>query len=69
MATKNGAPVVDKDKETLMEVRGIIDGIVESGSKEYSSALKQIARLVSGEKDSIIKQVQAHDSMLTFIQG
>ena len=54
MATKNDAPVVDKDKdkEILMEVRGIIDGCIESGSTDYKGALKQIAQLVSGEEDT-----------------
>ena len=52
MATKNDTPI-DKDKEVLMDVRGIIDGVIDSGSKEYNSALKQIAQLVSGEKDNV----------------
>ena len=39
--------VRDIDKDTLMEVRGIIDGIVESGSKDYGSALNDIAATVN----------------------
>lgn len=42
MATKNDMPVIDSDKETLMEVRGIIDGCIESGSTEYKKALQDI---------------------------
>ena len=42
MATKNDKPVVDKDNDVLMEVRGIIDGCIESGSKDYEGALKEI---------------------------
>ena len=57
MATKSDAPVVDKDKETLMEIRGIIDGCIESGSKEYKTALEQISDISTGHlcsvKDSI----------------
>ena len=42
MADNNDTPVIDKDKEVLMEVRGIIDGCIESGSKEYETALLEI---------------------------
>jgi len=52
MATKNDTPI-DKDKEILMEVRGIIDGCIDSGSTDYKAALEQIVQLVSSEKDSI----------------
>lgn len=43
MATKNDTPIVDNDKDALMEVRGIIDGVIESGSKDYTTALEQIS--------------------------
>ena len=33
----------DKDKDALMEVRGIIDGCIESGSTKYRTALLEIA--------------------------
>ena len=46
MATKNDAPV-DKDRDTLMEVRGIIDGVLESGSTDYKSALAEILNKVN----------------------
>ena len=42
MATKNDTPI-DKDKEVLMEVRGIIDGCIESGSTDYKTAVEQIS--------------------------
>lgn len=42
MATNNDSPVVDKDKEVLLDVRGIIDGCIESGSTDYKSALQEI---------------------------
>ena len=45
MATKNDTPI-DKDKETLMEVRGIIDGCIESGSKDYKAAIMQVLETV-----------------------
>ena len=32
----------DNDKDTLMEVRGIIDGVLDSGSTDYKTALKEI---------------------------
>ena len=47
MADKNDAPVVDKDKETLMEVRGIIDGVLDSGSKEYKASCEEILSKVN----------------------
>ena len=42
MATLNddSKKTVDVDKEMLMEVRGIIDGCIESGSKDYEKALR-----------------------------
>ena len=46
MTDKNDTPI-DKDKDTLMEVRGIIDGCIESGSKEYAKALQEIVDRVS----------------------
>jgi len=42
MATKNDTPVVDEDKETLLEVRGIIDGVFDSGSTDYKTAVQAI---------------------------
>ena len=53
MATKNDTPVVNKDKELLMEVRGIIDGCIESGSTDYKSALEEIYTKV--ETDRILQ--------------
>ena len=50
MADKNDTPI-DKDKEVLMEVRGIIDGLLDSGSKEYKKALEQIAAYTKGYND------------------
>ena len=50
MATKNDTPV-DKDKETLMEVRGIIDGCIESGSTDYKEAVLQILDTVSSYQE------------------
>ena len=47
MATKSDAPVVDKDKDVLMEVRGIIDGCLDSGGKEYKKALQDVAVIVN----------------------
>jgi hypothetical protein len=44
-ATNNDTPV-NKDKEVLMEVRGIIDGVLDSGSTDYKAALKEITCLV-----------------------
>ena len=34
--------VVDTDKDILLDVRGIIDGVLESGCTDYKSALEQI---------------------------
>ena len=48
MATDNDTPVVDNDKDVLMEVRGIIDGCIESGSTEYAKALQDILIKVQG---------------------
>ncbi len=45
MAEKNDAPI-DTDKETLMEVRGIIDGCIESGSTDYKAAIMQVLETV-----------------------
>ena len=47
MATKSDTPI-DKDKEVLMEVSGIIDGCIDSGSKEYKKALLEILEKVNG---------------------
>lgn len=47
MATKNDAPVIDKDKEVLMEVRGIIDGLLDSGSTDYKAACEEILNKVN----------------------
>ena len=68
MATKNDTPVVDKDKEMLMEVRGIIDGVIESGSKDYKTALEQIAAYTKGYNDMVssIKRSQTNGGILTF---
>ena len=38
--------VRDNDKDTLMEVRGIIDGVLESGSDDYKAALNNIAVII-----------------------
>ena len=46
MATKNDTPIVDKGKEVLMEVRGIIDGCLDSGSKDYKAAIMQVLETV-----------------------
>ena len=47
--------VRDNDKDTLMEVRGIIDGVLDSGSDDYNSALELIATTVKDyNKNSII---------------
>ena len=35
--------VRDNDKDTLMDVRGIIDGLLDSGSTDYKSALEEIS--------------------------
>ena len=40
----------DKDKDALMEVRGIIDGVIESGSKDYISALDNIADIIKNNE-------------------
>jgi len=44
MATKSDTVevVIDNNKDTLMEVRGIIDGVLDSGSTDYKTALEQI---------------------------
>lgn len=55
MATKNEGQV-SKDKDTLMEVRGIIDGLLDSGSTNYTAALDDISQVISGEKDSNIME-------------
>ena len=47
MADKNDTPI-DKDKEVLMEVRGIIDGVLDSGSTDYKTALVEILSKVNG---------------------
>lgn len=49
MATLNddSKKTVDVDKEMLMEVRGIIDGCIESGSVDYKTALEEIAANVN----------------------
>ena len=60
--------IVDTDKETLMEVRGIIDGCLDSGSKDYNGALQQIHSLVAGEKDSLVRS-QCKGGILTFTKG
>lgn len=51
MATKNDKPMIDKDKEVLMEVRGIIDGVLDSGSTDYVKALGQIEAYTKGYID------------------
>ena len=42
MLETNDTPVLASDKDVLMEVRGIIDGCIDSGCKEYAEALKEI---------------------------
>ena len=67
MATKSDTPV-DKEKDTLMEVRGIIDGIVESGSKDYKTALTDIAATVNEHlfpKDAVVRS-QCKGGILTY---
>ena len=71
MATKSDAPVIDKDKDTLMEVRGIIDGIVESGSKDYKTALNDIAATVNEylfPKDAVVRS-QCKGGILTYTKA
>ena len=62
MATKNDTPI-DKDKDVLMEVRGIIDGCLDSGSKEYKNALSQIARVIDGDT-GIVKRSHMNGGLL-----
>ena len=47
--------VRDNDKDTLMEVRGIIDGVIESGSTDYKSALEQISDISTAHLCSLKK--------------
>jgi hypothetical protein len=68
MATKNDTPIVDSDKDIMMDVRGIIDGCIDSGSTDYSSALKEIAQLVSGETDKLTRS-QCDAGIITFSKG
>ncbi len=51
MATNNDSTEVvsDTDKEKLMEIRGIIDGVIDSGSTDYNGALQQIHDLMAGK--------------------
>ena len=69
MATKSDAPV-DTDKETLMEVRGIIDGCIDSGSKDYESALQGISNLVKdiATKDAVVRS-QCKGGILTYTKA
>ena len=68
MATKNDTPV-DKDKEVLMEVRGIIDGCLDSGSTDYKTALEQISDIstayLCGASDNI-KRSQCNGGALPY---
>ena len=55
MATKSDAPIVDIDKDTLMEVRGIIDGVLDSGSTDYGTALDSISGIVKLRDELAVK--------------
>jgi len=41
--TNKDAVMTDENKTALLEIRGIIDGVLESGSTDYKTALQEIA--------------------------
>ena len=43
MITKDDTLIVDTNKTALLEIRGIIDGVLESGSTDYKGAMQEIA--------------------------
>ena len=56
---KSTEEVRDIDKDTLMEVRGIIDGVLDSGSKDYKIALIDIAARTKGYLDKLVNDIVA----------
>ena len=58
---KSNEEVRDNDKDTLMEVRGIIDGVLDSGSTDYKSALNDISDiLINGASDKVPDGLEAY---------
>ena len=47
MADNNKELIFDTDKDIFMEVRGIIEGVLDSGSTDYKTALNDIAATVN----------------------